>query len=57
MAHVDEHPRGPSQGAGAGVSWWLGQFTRLDEMVFAVTMLLIGLFLEDWIDQWRGRKQ
>lgn len=26
------------------------------EVTFGVLMLVIGLFAEDWIDQWRGRK-
>ncbi len=32
------------------------QFTRFDEMAFAFVMLFIGLYLEDLIDRFRGRK-
>ena len=38
---------------------WLteGQFTRLEELIVGLLMLLLGLFAEDWIDQWReGRR-
>ena len=37
---------------------WLvgGQFTRLEELIVGVFMLMLGLFAEDWIDQWRGRR-
>lgn len=37
--------------------WLTGeQFTRLDEIIFGFGMMLIGLYLEDWIDRFRGRK-
>ena len=34
-----------------------GQFTRAEELVVGVLMLMLGLYLEDWIDQWRSRRQ
>lgn len=39
---------------------WLtdGQFTRGEELIVGVVMLVIGLFAEDWIDGWReGRRK
>jgi hypothetical protein len=36
------------------VTWWGGQFTRLEEVIFGVLMLLAGLYLEDLIDRRRS---
>ena len=36
--------------AGKAVSFW-------QEVIFGVTLLFLGLFLEDWIDGWRNRKR
>lgn len=27
------------------------------EVVFGIVLLIVGLFLEDWIDQWRERRR
>ena len=39
------------------MEWWTGQMSRWQEMLFGVAMLLLGLFLEDWIDRYRDRKR
>ena len=31
--------------------------TAWQEVVFGVALLVAGLFLEDWIDRWRGRQR
>ena len=31
--------------------------TFWQEIIFGITILLVGLFLEDWIDRWRGGKR
>ena len=38
------------------MSWLTQQFTVWQEILFGLIMLALGLFLEDWIDRWRGRK-
>lgn len=32
------------------------QFTRFDEIVFGFVMMMVGLYLEDFIDRIRSRK-
>ena len=39
------------------MAWWFDQMNRWQEVVFGGIMLLIGLFLEDWIDRYRDRKR
>lgn len=36
---------------------WLtqGQFTRGEELIVGVLLLMAGLFIEDWIDGWREK--
>ena len=35
---------------------WAGQFSRGEELIVGLVMGALMLFLEDWIDQWRGRR-
>lgn len=35
---------------------WGDQFTRGEELIVGILMLVLGLFLEDVIDQWRARR-
>lgn len=40
------------------INWFFGgQFVRAEEIAFGLLMLVVGLYLEDWIDQWRERRR
>ena len=37
--------------------FWSEQMNRWQEILFGLLMLLLGLFLEDYIDRYRDRKR
>jgi hypothetical protein len=39
------------------VTWLFGQLVGWQEIALALAMLIVGLFLEDAIDQWRYRRR
>ena len=41
----------------AEMTWLREQMSAWQEIVFGLLMLVVGLFLEDWIDQWRERRR
>lgn len=36
--------------------WWQQQFQAWQEISFGVVMLVVGLYIEDRIDQWRFKR-
>lgn len=38
------------------MTWLTGQFAAWQELLWGLMLLVAGLFLEDWIDRYRGRK-
>lgn len=39
------------------MNWLFQQPPAWLEIVIGVVLLVVGLFAEDWIDQWRGRQR
>ena len=37
-------------------AYFTNQMTRLEEFLWGAGLLILGLFLEDWIDRYRARK-